>query len=386
MAYNRTMIDEEKKYWLGFSAFPGVGPLRFKLLINYFGSATKAWHADVKILLDIGLGEKLTQKFDHFRKTFPLDNYIKDLENKNIKVITIKDKMYPKLLSQISDAPFLIYVRGDLTVLNEVQPRIAPCVAVVGTRKITAYGETVTRQITAGLVDAGVTIVSGMAYGVDTVAHQTAVENGGKTIAVLGCGVDIIHPKANTTLYWQIIKKYGAVISEFPAGMYAEKGLFPARNRIISGLSFGVVVTEGAQDSGALITARYAAEQGREVFAVPGPITSSLSKGPTILLKNGAKLVTEASDILEELNIRNKQINKYANLPAGMAGKQMNDQIKKLSMEERKILELLQNENLHFDDIVKKSKIDAAKLGSILTMMEMKNIIKNQSGGIYSCL
>lgn len=369
------MLDEELKYWLGFSSFPGVGPLRFKLLIKYFGSAKSAWHADVKTLLSIGLGEKLTAKFEHFRKTFLLDDYIEDIEKKDIKVITIKDKIYPKLLSQISDAPFLIYVRGDLSILNEVSPRIG----VVGTRKITAYGETVTRQITSGLVAAGLTIVSGMAYGVDTVAHQTAVENDGKTIAVLGCGVDIIHPKINTTLYWQIVKKYGAVISEFPLGLYADIGLFPARNRIISGLSLGVVVTEGAHDSGALITARFAAEQGREVFAVPGPITSSLSEGPTMLLKNGAKLVTEAVDILEELNIRNKQINKYAN-------KQMNEEMQKLTNEERKILELLQNENLHFDEIVKKSKIDAAKLGSILTMMEMKKLVKNQGGGVYGII
>lgn len=370
-------MDEEKKYWLGFSAFPGIGPLRFKLLINYFGSAAKAWHTDVRTLIKIGLGEKLTQKFDHFRNTFLLDEYINEIEKKEIKVITIKDKEYPALLSQISDAPFLIYLRGELDIAQiEVQPRIAPCVAVVGTRKITAYGETVTRQITAGLVDAGVTIVSGMAYGVDTVAHQTSVENGGKTIAVLGCGVDIIHPKVNTTLYWQIIKKHGVVISEFPVGMYAEKGLFPARNRIISGLSLGIVVTEGAQDSGALITARYAAEQGREVFAVPGPITSDLSKGPTILLKQGAKLVTEASDILEELQIRpNRQIDQ--------SGKTKNQN---LSQDEQKILELLQNENLHFDEIVKRSNIVAAKLGSILTMMEMKGIIKNQGGGIYGMI
>lgn len=366
------MADEEKKCWLGFSAFPGIGPLRFKLLYGYFGSAQKAWHADVKMLLKIGLGEKLTQKFDHFRKTFLLDDYIKDIKKKDIKVVTVKDKEYPGLLSQISDAPYLIYVRGDLSVLTEVQPHIG----VVGTRKITSYGEIATRQITAGLVTAGMTIVSGMAYGVDTVAHQSAIDNNGKTVAVLGCGVDKIHPKVNTTLYWQIVKKYGAVISEFPVGMYADIGLFPARNRIISGLSLGVVVTEGAFDSGALITARYAAEQGREVFAVPGPITSDLSRGPTILLKQGAKLVTEAKDILEELNIKNvpmKQIN--------------NETIKKLnnlSKDEIRILELLQNESLHFDEIVKKSKIPAAKLGSILTIMEMRKLIESLGGGLYS--
>ncbi len=363
------MDSSELKFWLGFSSFPGIGPLRFKLLLNYFGSAEKAWNAQVKTLLEIGLGDKLTVKFDHFRKTFPLDDYIKDIAKKEIKVLTIKDKTYPKLLSQISDAPFLIYVRGDLSVLNEVRPRIG----VVGTRKITRYGVEVTRKITQGLVDVGVTIVSGMAYGVDAVAHNTAVENGGKTIAVLGCGVDIIHPRINTTLYWQIVKKFGAVISEFPMGMYADKGMFPARNRIISGLSLGIVVTEGAADSGALITARYAAEQGREIFAVPGPITSDLSAGPTILLKQGAKLVTEAADILDELNINPKSEIRNPN-------KTQNPNFQNLAKEEKIIIELLQNESLHFDEIVKKSGIKASDLGSLLTMMEMKKYINNSNG------
>ncbi len=366
------MDRSELKYWLGFSSFPGVGPLRFKLLINYFGSAEKAWNADVKKLLSIGLGEKLTAKFDHFRKTFLLDKYVEDIEKKEIKVITLKDKTYPKLLSQISDAPFLIYVRGDISVLNEVRP----CIGVVGTRKITRYGEEVTKQITQGLVSAGVTIVSGMAYGVDAVAHNIAVENGGKTIAVLGCGVDMIHPVSNTKLYWKIVKEAGCVISEFPVGMYADVGLFPARDRIISGLSLGVVVTEGAADSGALITARYAAEQGREVFAIPGPITSQMSDGPTILLKQGAKMVTKVGDILEELKLSNYPINKLSN-------QQINEKYKNLSKEEIKILELLQNESLHFDEIVKKSGINASQLGGLLTMMEMKKLV-NSLNGEYS--
>lgn len=373
------MESQEKKSWIGFSAFPGIGPLRFKLLLDYFGSGERAWRAETKTLIKIRLGEKLTAKFDHFRNTFPLDDYIKDLEKKKIKVVTVKDKEYPDLLSHISDAPFLIYVRGDMTVLNDPPTGGAPRIGVVGTRKITGYGEEVTKKITRELVLAGVTIVSGMAYGVDTAAHETAIANGGKTIAVLGCGADIIHPRANTALYWQIVKKSGAVISEFPAGMYAEKGLFPARNRIISGLSLGVVVTEGAFDSGALITARYAGEQGREVFAVPGPITSEMSSAPTILLKQGAKLVTEAKDILEELKINPKSKLQITN-------KIQNPNFQNLSKEEKIIIDLLQNESLHFDEIVKKSEIDASRLGSILTMMEMKKIISNQGGGMYSVL
>ena len=173
------------------------------------------------------------------------------------------------------------------------------------------------------------------------------------------------------------MKKAGVVISEFPIGMFADRGMFPARNRIISGLSLGVVVTEGAEDSGSLITARYAAEQGRDVFAVPGPITSSLSKGPTLLLKSGAKLVTEARDILDELQISNKLINQLSNKPR-------NDQIKNIPKEEKIIIELLEKESLNFDEIVRKSGIVSSKLGSILTLMEMKGFVRNSSGGIYS--
>ncbi|MBI3379435.1 DNA-protecting protein DprA [Candidatus Gottesmanbacteria bacterium] len=365
------MTTEDKKYWLGFSAFPGIGPLRFKLLLSYFSTAEKAWNADVKKLLGTGLGEKLTAKFDHFRKTFLLDEYIEKIKKKNIKIIILQEKIYPNLLFQISDAPFLLYVMGDIESLD-----LDKTVGVVGTRKITHYGEEVTRKLTEGLVDAGVTIVSGMAYGVDTVAHKTAVLNGGKTVAVLGCGVDIIHPRTNTELYWQIVKKYGIVVSEFPVGMYADIGLFPARNRIISGLSLGTLVTEGAEDSGALITARYAAEQGREVFAVPGPITSQMSEGPTILLKQGAKLVTEVGDILEELKINPKSKLQISN-------KIQNPNFQNLNKEEKIILDLLQNESLHFDELVKKSGISASKLGSILTMMEMKKLIKNNGGSNY---
>ena len=368
------MNENELEYWLGFSAFPGIGPLRFKLLLNYFGTAQKAWMAREKDLLKIGLGEKLVQHFLNFRRDFSLTDYQKKINDLNINIIVLNDKLYPKLLKETADAPFLLYVRGN----PEILPKLDRTIAVVGTRMITSYGEAVTRQLTADLVGAGFTIISGLAYGVDTVAHQTAIETGGQTIAVLGCGVDVIHPKSNTMLYWQIIKKYGLVISEFPVGQFAAKGLFPARNRIISGLSLGTVVTEGAADSGALITARFALEQGREVFAVPGPITSSLSKGPTNLLKQGAKLVTEVQDILEELNIKNVSMKQFSN--------DTRKNLEDLTAEEKKIVELLQNENLHFDDLVRVAKIDSAKLSEILTVLEIKKIVKNFSEGTIGLL
>ncbi len=366
------MNDKDLEYWLGFSSFPGIGPLRFKLLLSYFGSGEKAWRASEKELIDIGLGEKLTEKFTAFRASFSFDKYLSEIKRKEISVVTIKDKEYPALLKEIPDPPFLLYVKGDAGVMGEMREKVA----VVGTRRITNYGIEITRRITEGLVMADVVIVSGMAYGVDAVAHKTAIDCGGKTIAVLGCGVDIIHPVSNTDIYKEIVQKAGVVISEYPVGLMADKGTFPARNRLISGLSKGVVVTEGAQNSGALITARYAAEQGREVFAVPGPITSSMSQAPIKLLKQGAKLVTEAEDILEELNINSK-------LETRNSKQFQNPKLKNLNEEERKIIEFLQRENLQFDEIVRKTGISVEKLGSILTVMEMKKIIKNLGGGTY---
>lgn len=214
----------------------------------------------------------------------------------NIVALKLSDPTYPKLLREILDPPKVLYVRGSGTKIN-----LDKTIAVVGTRQVTPYGRKVTKKLVEELVGHGFTIVSGMAIGVDTVAHETTIETGGKTIAVLGCGIDIIAPASNANLYWEIISGHGAIVSEMPLGVRPDKKRFVTRNRIISGLSLGVVVTEGDEHSGALITAKYALEQGREVFAVPGPITSIYSRAPAILLQNGAKLVESASDIIEEM-------------------------------------------------------------------------------------
>jgi DNA processing protein len=210
--------------------------------------------------------------------------------------LTLTNPKYPKLLREIPDPPDVLYVRGLGAKIN-----MEKTIAVVGTRHVTAYGVTVTKKLVTDLVHLGYTIVSGLAYGVDAVAHQAAIDAGGKTIAVLGCGIDIIAPPVNTDLYWRIVRGHGAVVSEVPPGVRPDKKKFVTRNRIISGLSLGVVVTEGARKSGSLITANYAASQGREVFAVPGPVTSTYSGAASFLLKNGAKLVESVSDIVEEL-------------------------------------------------------------------------------------
>ena len=334
------MIDE-KSACIGMSAFPGIGPVRFRLLYDYFGSAKGAWKADFETLKKLRLPVKLASEFIVFRKKWNADEYLERLAKLRVSVITLDDPKYPKLLKQIPDAPFLLYVKGKRT---DKPLNLEKTVAVVGTRNVTSYGREVTRRLVTELVSYGFTIVSGLAYGVDAVAHQAALDAGGKTIAVLGCGIDIVAPPSNARLYADIAAGGGAILSEMPLGLRPDKGLFPARNRIISGLSLGVVVTEGADDSGALITARNAGEQGREVFAVPGPITSPYSRGPAKLLKNGAKLVESVEDILEELKISNlSRLSRLSDLRKGD------------TPEEQKILDLLSDGPMHMDDLVRAS-------------------------------
>jgi len=294
------MGEEEKKYWLAISAFEeGIGPARFKLLLGNFGTAKAIWEAPPEELAKTGLGEKIAAKFAQFRQSFKPDNFLSELQKKEIGTITLLEPEYPALLKEIVDAPPVLYFKGKLADFS------LPAIAVVGTRKSTAYGRQVCEMLTSDLALAGLTIISGMARGIDAVAHQTALAVSGKTVAVLGEGVDVVYPPENRELYEEIIKS-GVVVSEMPPGRRPSRGTFPARNRLISGLSLGVLVVEGAEDSGALITAACALEQKREVFAVPGPITSPLSAGPTKLLKNGARLVYRAEDILQTLNLNLK--------------------------------------------------------------------------------
>lgn len=351
-------MDRDKPYWVGFNTFDGIGPLRFKLLLEYFGSAEKAWRASREELLKIGLGIKITERLVKYRATFNIDSYLRKLEELGIKVLIWEDEGYPKLLRQISTAPAVLYVKG------KILPQDGKALAVVGTRKVTVYGRQVTQVLTRDLVAQGLTIVSGMARGVDSIAHQVALTAGGRTIAVLGCGIDLIYPPENKRLY-QKISENGAVVSEVPLGKYVTRGVFPARNRIISGLCFGVLVTEGAKDSGSLITASFAGEQGREVFAVPGPITSPFSQGPANLIKKGAKLVYSVKDILEELNMGHRV--------KSVGYKEIKGETK----EEKKIVEILKDGNLHIDEIIRKTGWGTSKVGGILSLMEVKGMVKN---------
>jgi len=297
---NKMDKEKEKKYWLAFNVFEGIGPLRFRLLLKYFGTAEKAYQAKISELIKIGLSPKIVFKFDRFRNNFNIDSYFLRVCNLGVSVLTSENKIYPKLLKEIQDYPSILYVKTK----NLSQIFSQNAVAVVGTRQATVYGQKTTAMIVKSLISHQYVIVSGLARGIDKVAHETAIQNHGLTIGVLGSGLDIIYPPEHKELMEKIIERDGAVISEFPLGTKPLRGNFPARNRIISGLSLGVVVAEAAQRSGSMISASWAAEQGREVFAIPGPITSPMSKGTAELIKKGAKLVTGIEDILEELKIR----------------------------------------------------------------------------------
>lgn len=364
-------VGTELPYYVAFSVFPGIGPVRFKLLTEYFGSARSAWEAPVQTLKAIGLNEKLIASFTDFRKTFHIQTYLEKLVALHVSVLPITDARYPALLKEIPDAPFVLYVLGKRT---ENSIDLTRTIGVVGTRNITPYGKEVTETLVTDLVAAGCTIVSGMAYGIDAAAHWASIRSSGKTIAVLGCGIDIIAPPSNANLYHAIAEGAGAIVSEMPLGLRPNKGLFPARNRIISGLCRGIVVTEGADDSGALITARNALEQGRDVFAVPGPITSAYSRGPAKLLKQGAKLVESANDILEEFGWLSNQ----PGTSTARGIKPVGD-----NKQEDLILTLLYEGQRYIDDMVRATHLTMEVVAATLTVLEVKGKVKDYGGKMY---
>lgn len=352
----------EKRAWLGLSVFQGIGARRFKLLYDFFGSAKKIWEGSADQLRATGLPVNIVNEFLRFRSRFNPQGYAAWLKRKEIKWLTLKDKDYPKNLKEIDDPPFLLYYKGTITQADN------RAMGVVGTRGATIYGREVTEGLVADLVVCGLTIVSGMARGIDSLAHKTAIEHGGRTMAIFGCGVDVIYPPENSSLAAEIIKN-GAIVSEYPAGTKPSLGSFPYRNRIISGISLGVLVIEGAERSGSLITARKAAEQGREVFAVPGPITSRMSGATSKLLKDGAKIVRHVGDILEELNLKPQPVKKRA-----QEGK---------SKEEKAVLDALQDGALHIDKIARQMNMKIAHVASLLTIMEIQGKVKNLGGMVY---
>ncbi len=353
------------KYWIGFSFFPQIGSIRFKKIYQYFSSLEEAWQAPLEELKKCGLEEKIAQDFVLKRKTINLDLEWEKLNKEKVKVVTIFDKEYPKLLKEIYNPPFLLYYKGIISEEDKFS------LAVVGTRKPSIYGQEVTQYLVSQLSANKITIVSGLALGIDSLAHKTAIKEKGRTVAVLGNGLDRIYPVSNKKLAERIINSFGAIFSEYPLGTPPLKHHFPYRNRIISGLSLGTLVIEAGRESGALITAKYALEQNREVFAVPGNIFHQTSQGTNNLIKLGAKAVTRASDILDELNLN--QVSKFIE----------NKKIIPATKEEEIILKFLSKEPIHIDKLAQLSNLDIATVNSTLILMEMKGKVKNLGANNY---
>jgi len=352
------------KYLIALDKCIKLGPRNFQKLFSFFENSKEAWEGTFFEFGEAGLSKELAQELsEHIKNTNP-EKEIEELERLKVKTISSYEADYPLRLKEIHTPPRLLYYYGNLRSEETA-------VAIVGSRKATSYGAQVTKDIATELAQSGVTVVSGLALGIDTIAHKAAVSEGKRTIAVLGCGLDKIYPASNYQLAREILQNGGAIISEYALGVPPLKQNFPARNRIISGLSQGVVITEAAEGSGSLITAKDALEQGREVFAVPGNIYNRNSIGPNNLIKLGAKTVTKAEDILEELNINFVQQREKAK------------KIYPSTKEEALILDIL-NEPKHIDEIIKTTGIEAHTASSTLTLMEIKGKVKHLGGMIYA--
>jgi DNA processing protein len=350
-------LNEDIKYWVAFNNIPGIGRVRLGQLESYFGSLEPAWRAAPGELKRAGLDGPALKAIAQWRDKIDPDAEMARLENFNIKVLTCNDPAYPHRLKEIYDFPPVLYQRGSL------EPEDDWCLAVVGTRRATVYGRQVTEEMVTDLARSKITIVSGLARGVDTIAHRSALEAGGRTIAVFACGLDSVYPAENQKLAHDIME-HGALLSEYPPGTRPKAENFPRRNRILSGLSLGVLVTEAGEGSGAMITAHLALEQNREVFAIPGSVLSPASRGTNRLIQEGAKLVREYMDILEELNLTSvaRQMEMREVLPE--------------SETEGVLLKQLSAEPSHIDEVCRRSGLPAATVSGTLAMMELKGLVR----------
>ncbi len=362
-------MGDEIFYWLALNFVQGIGSVIFRRLVDRFRSPEAVFRATEKELLKVeGVSRNLIleiQKGPHekrVRKELALLNEVGG------KILTFHDELYPYRLREIYDPPPLLYLRGDLKKEDEL------AVAVIGSRKTTQYGRWMAEKISQDLSRHGITIVSGMARGIDSIAHWGALSSGGRTIAVLGCGVDVIYPAENRALSRKIIEQ-GALLSEFPMGTPPESGHFPRRNRIISGLAIGVVIVQAGERSGALITAGYALEQGREVFAVPGNVGTETSRGTNRLIREGAKMVESSDDILEEILPQWKKARE---------GSQEEEFFLDLSEEERKLYSLLGTDPLHIDTLIRGSQLEPGQVSSLLLNLEMKGLVAQWPGKYFS--
>jgi DNA processing protein len=355
---------DPKAYWVGFNYVKGIGAVRTRAILDHFGDLETAWNAPIESFAELGIPSKTIENIQLTRNQFDLQKIWDNLLKKDIKLITWEDEIYPRRLKEIDQPPPVLYMRGEIKAEDDW------AVAVVGTRRITVYGRQVTEDLAAFLAINGVTVVSGLARGVDSTAHSIAIKNDGRTLAVLGCGIDQIYPPENKKLIEEIVQK-GAILSEFPPGTPPDANNFPQRNRIISGLSQAVVIVEAGETSGALITATFAAEQGREVFAVPGNILAPQSKGCNRLIREGAHPYLKPQDVLELLNL--EQVQEYKQARLLMPG----DEI------ESRLIEVMENDILPIDEITSRAGLTADKVSAALTILELKGMVRQVEGTSY---
>lgn len=353
---------DQKAFWVGLSLVPGIGPAKFRRLVEKLGSPEAVWMARPAQLADVGLDRRVVESLTGARSRINLEREMDKLQRLGVQVITLGDGEYPRPLRNIADPPPVLYVKGQMCPEDDL------AVAVVGTRRPTVYGRQAAETFSRGLVENGVTVVSGLAKGIDTFAHRAALDGGGRTIAVLGSGLDIIYPSENRRLAAEIVER-GALVSEFPLGTKPDGINFPRRNRIISGLSLASLIVEAGETSGALITAEFALEQGREVYAVPGNIFSSASRGPNRLISEGAKPICEMEDLLEGLKLESAVQHSAARsaIPE--------------SESEMAVLRCLSHEPLHIDEIRRTVCLPISMVSSTLTMLELKGLAR-QAGGM----
>jgi DNA processing protein len=359
----RVAEDDTRKYWVGFHRVPYIGPVRIQRLLDRFDDLETAWTATPGDLATV-LDERSVESLIRTRATLSPDREMERLQRLGISVVTLGETAYPRLLAEIPAPPPVLYYKGTLSTED------AMAVAIVGTRRSTAYGREVAGRLATELAEAGVTIVSGLARGIDGIAHRAALKAGGRTLAVLGSGVNIIYPAEHANLAEEIAQ-HGAVVADYAPDTKPDAVNFPPRNRIISGLSLGVVVVEAPTRSGALITCDFAADQGRDVFVVPGSILSPASAGCNRLLRDGARPVTSAADILEDLNLgqRREQSAVQQSLP--------------VTDDERRLLALMTGDPQHIDELAAATSLPIAQASYQLSMMELKGLVRNVGAQHY---
>jgi len=342
----------------------GVGAVRMRHLLDFFGSAEIAWNAPAEGLKSAGLPNKVVENFILMRDKVDLERVMGTLETREISVLTIEEADYPRRLKEINQPPPVLYIKGSINTEDEW------AVAVVGTRRVTPYGRQVANELALYLAQNGIMVVSGLARGVDAIAHQSAIRAGGRTIAVLGSGVDVIYPPEHVRLAGEICKQ-GALVSDYAMGTKPDGINFPPRNRIISGLSLATIVVEAGETSGALITAEFAVEQGKEVFAVPGSILTPQSTGTNRLIEQGARPLLKMSEILEVLNLEK------------IPEKQNSRKQFPLDPTEAKLLSTLSQEPIHVDEVSRQAGMPIGEVSAMLTMLELEGMVSQVGGMKY---